>query len=471
VISPRPRRQAGRAIGIGLVLVVGVACGGGPGVSASATPSASAPVSATARASPSPNLGFDWPEYHQSAARSGVGPGLPTYASTSQTWRAAVDGDVYASPLIVSGHVLVATENNTVYSLDLFSGALVWQRHLGDPVDASSLPCGDIGPVTGITGTPAADIVGRHLYVVAFLRGYHHVLFELSLTDGSVVGQLTVDPPGSDPSVQQERGALALGSGRVYIPFGGLYGDCGNYHGYVVAVPSAGLPILYYRTPVAREAGIWSPAGPTIDASGDVYVVTGNGSSTQSFAYSNSVIQLSPDLQVRSFFAPGDWRSLDAGDTDLGSVGATLVPSLGVVVAVGKQGVAYLLRADALGGVAGQIASASICAGAWGGTAWSGSMVLVPCSDGLVALSVTQTSFSIAWKASNPRLGSPIITAGAVWAIEPETGRLFALDLSSGSVLYTANLGQAQHFSTPAATEGFVVAPAGAQVEAFSVAG
>jgi outer membrane protein assembly factor BamB len=382
-----------------------------------------------------------------------------------------LDGDVYASPLIVSGHVLVATENNTVYSLDVFTGAVVWQRHLGDPVDASTLACGNIGPVTGITGTPAADVVGRRLYVVAFLRGYHHALFTLSLTDGSVVGQQTVDPPGSDPSVQQERGALALGSGRVYIPFGGLYGDCGNYHGYVVAVPSAGGQALYYRTPAAREAGIWSPAGLTVDASGNVYAVTGNGSATQSFAFSNSVIELSPDLQVRSAFAPGSWRSLDASDTDLGSVGATLLPSLGVVVAVGKEGVAYLLRADQLGGVGGQVASAKVCAGAWGGTAWSGPMVLIPCSDGLVALSVAQTSFSIAWKASNPRLSSPIIAAGAVWAIEPETGRLFALDLSSGSVLFTANIGQARHFSTPAATEGFVVAPAGAQVVAFSVAG
>jgi len=465
--TPGRRGQTRLTICIGLVLAVGIACGGGPAGGSLSSPSATA----RAGGSPSPSVGFDWPEYHQSAARSGTGPGVPSFGSPRQAWRAAVDGDVYASPLIVSGHVLVATENNTVYSLDLFSGAVVWQRHLGDPVDSSTLPCGNIGPVTGITGTPAADVVGSRLYVVAFLRGYHHVLFALSLTDGSVVGQQAVDPPGSDPSVQQERGALALGSGRVYIPFGGLYGDCGNYHGYVVAVPSAGLPTLYYRTPVAREAGIWNPAGVTVDATGAVYVVTGNGSATQSFAYSNSVIQLSPDLQVRSFFAPANWRSLDAGDTDLGSVGATLLPSLGVVVAIGKEGVAYLLRADQLGGVGGQIASGAVCAGAWGGTAWSGPMVLVPCSDGLVALSVSQTTFSIAWKAPSPRLGSPIIAAGAVWAIEPETGRLFALDFSSGSVLFTANLGQARHFSTPAATEGFVVAPAGAQVAAFAVEG
>ncbi len=382
---------------------------------------------------------------------------------------------MYASPLIVSGHVLVATENNTVYSLDLFSGAVVWKQHLGDPVDAATLPCGNIQPVTGITGTPAADVVAGRLYVVAFLRGFHHVLFTLSLVDGSVVTQQMVDPAGSVPSVQQERGALAIGSGHVYIPFGGLYGDCGNYHGYVVAVPAVGTvvgsPTLVYRTPVAREAGIWSPAGPTISTSGSVYVVTGNGSATSSFAYSNSVIELSPDLQVRSFFAPSNWRSLDASDADLGSVGATFVSSIGAVVAIGKDGVAYLLSAGQMGGVGGQIASRSVCAGAWGGTAWLGQRVWIPCSDGLVALDVTESSISVAWKAPNPRLGSPVVAAGALWAIEPDSGRLFALDLTSGAVLYDLSLGQARHFSTPAATEGFLVAPAGADVVAYSTAG
>jgi outer membrane protein assembly factor BamB len=192
----------------------------------------------------SPSLAADWPEYHQNPARTGQGPASPSLASPQEAWRATVDGDVYASPLIVSGHVLVATENNTVFSLDLFTGAVVWQRHLGDPVDASTLPCGDIGPVTGITGTPAVDTATGRLFVVGFLRGYHHYLFTLSLTDGSVLAQQIVDPVGSTPSVQQERGALAIGSGRVYIPLGGLYGDCGNYHGYVVAVPLGGGPAL-----------------------------------------------------------------------------------------------------------------------------------------------------------------------------------------------------------------------------------
>ena len=465
--------SSGRSSLAVVVLLVGIACGGASGGSPSPSPKTSA--IASGRASPSPSLAFDWPEYHQNAARTGVGPGSLPLSSPREVWRNTVDGDVYASPLIVSGHVLVATENNTVYSLDLFSGAVVWKQHLGDPVDASTLPCGNIQPVTGITGTPAADVVAGRLYVVAFLRGFHHVLFTLSLVDGSVVTQQMIDPAGSVPSVQQERGALAIGSGHVYIPFGGLYGDCGNYHGYVVAVPAVGTvvgsPTLVYRTPVAREAGIWSPAGPTISASGSVYVVTGNGSATSSFAYSNSVIELSPDLQVRSFFAPSNWRSLDASDADLGSVGATFVSSIGAVVAIGKDGVAYLLSAGQMGGVGGQIASRSVCAGAWGGTAWLGQRVWIPCSDGLVALDVTESSISVAWRAPNPRLGSPVVAAGALWAIEPDSGRLFALDLTSGAVLYDLSLGQARHFSTPAATEGFLVAPAGADVVAYSTAG
>src|SRR5258708_8706238 len=116
------------------------------------------------------------------------------------------------------------------------------------------------------------------------------MLFALRLVDGSVVWQLDVDPPGSDPTVQQQRGALALGSGLVYVPFGGLLGDCGNYHGYVAAVRVAGGPPLVYRVPSGRMAGIWTPAGPTLDAEGNFYIVTANGPGRSSFHYTNPSI-------------------------------------------------------------------------------------------------------------------------------------------------------------------------------------
>jgi outer membrane protein assembly factor BamB len=298
------------------------------------------------------------------------------------------------------------------------------------------------------------------------------MLFALSRVDGSVVWQQDVDPSGSNPSVQQQRGALAVGSHYVYVPLGGLYGDCGSYHGYLDAVPLSGGGVLYYKVPSAREAGIWTPQGATIGPSGDLYVVSGNGASQSGFDYSNSVIELSPDVQsVRSYFAPSNWASLNAGDVDLGSVGATILPSARVVVAIGKQGVAYLLTAGRLGGVGGQVASRAACSGAFGGTAWLGSTVFVPCVDGLYALSVSATSLSVVWRAPHPILGSPIVAAGAVWALEPDSGVLYALDPSTGGVVWSKSVGPAAHFSTPAATEGFVVVPAGKYIVAVSTTG
>ena len=379
----------------------------------------------------------------------------------------AVDGAVYASPLIVSGHVIVATENNTVYSLDLFTGSVVWTAHLGDPVDARSLPCGDIGPVTGITGTPAAEISRGKVYVVAYLRSHHHMLFALSLVDGSVSWQQDVDPSGSNPSVQQFRGALAVGSDFVYVPVGGLYGDCGQYHGYVVAVPLGGGTPRQFQVSDLRGASVWSPQGVSIAQDGSVYFTTGNAFGA-GFGYSNAVIQMSADLSaVKSYFAPSDWAALNASDTDLGSVGATLLGD-GHVFAIGKAGVAYLLRAGSLGGIGGQITSQHVCSGSWGGTAWVDNTVFVPCGDGLYALSVGST-IGVLWHDSHPVLGSPIISAGAVWAIEPDSGTLFALSPADGHQLFALGLGGAVHFSTPAATDGFVVVPAGAKVAAIAV--
>lgn len=444
-----------------VLCLVGVACTSGPSSGVASRPRTTP--------TPSPPISADWTEYHRDAGRSGVGPSEPALNGPRVAWNVGVDAAVYASPLIVSGHVIVATENNTVFSLDIFTGQTIWSKHLGDPVDASSLPCGNISPITGITGTPAVDPTTGSLYVVAFLRGYHHMLFALSLVDGSVLWQQDIDPVGSSPRVQQQRGALSIGSGFVYIPLGGLFGDCGAYNGYIVALPLGGGQGRAYKVPSTRGASIWAPQGGTIGPDGSVYVVTGNSSGAVA-TYSDSVLQLAPDLSsVRSYFQPSNWAALNASDTDLGSTGVALLPSMARAVVIGKEGVAILLAAGALGGVGGQLTSRRVCAGAWGGTAWLESTVFVPCADGLYALSIGPTVISVAWHAPHPQLGSPIISAGALWAIEPSSGTLYALDPASGQILFSTGLGGAQHFSTPAATDGFVVVPAGEKVVALSV--
>ncbi len=116
------------------------------------SPSVAPRLTATAAATPP-----DWPTYHANGARTGVASGFPNLSrGLGQAWAATLDGAVYGEPLGVSGRVIVATENDSVYALDPASGHVLWRRHLGTPVPLTSLPCGDIDPL-GITSTPVYD--------------------------------------------------------------------------------------------------------------------------------------------------------------------------------------------------------------------------------------------------------------------------------------------------------------------------
>ena len=111
---------------------------------------------------------------------------------------------------------------------------------------APSLPCGNIAPTSGIAATPVADPVAGLLYVAAFLSPAQHELFALrTVESGAVLWHRPIDPPGMDPRTQQLRSALTLANGSVYVAYGGLFGDCGSYHGWVAALAADGSgPLL-----------------------------------------------------------------------------------------------------------------------------------------------------------------------------------------------------------------------------------
>src|SRR5689334_6168303 len=229
-----------------ITVLAACSSGGGSDTSASTSPrrttTSTAPSSTTTTAAG--NGAAQWSTYDHDPARTGVAPDGPSSAaSVRRQWATApLDGDVYAQPLVVGNRVVVATENDTVYSLDAATGAVVWSAHVGEPVAASSLPCGDVDPV-GITGTPVVDPGAGRVYVVGLVRPLRDVLFDLDLATGRVLASTPVDAPGANPAVHNQRAALTLSGGRVYVPFGGRYGDCGDYHGRVtsVAVTPGGL--------------------------------------------------------------------------------------------------------------------------------------------------------------------------------------------------------------------------------------
>jgi len=397
-----------------------------------------------------------------------VEPSGAVWTTLKRQWEAeTLDGDIYAEPLVVGGQVIVATENNSLYSLDSSTGKVTWRSHLGDPVPGNSLSCGNLDP-SGITGTPVADTGAGLVYAVAFLRRASHELVAVDLTTGAVRWRLPVDPPGADPRVEQQRAALALSNGMVYVAFGGLYGDCGAYNGWLVAVRADGSgQLLSYRVAAERRGGVWAPSGPAIDADGSVFVATGNSIAVDAPDLGDSVLRLSSDLRLVDSFTPSDWADLNQGDVDLGTTGPALLDS-GLLFQIGKSGTGYLLGTDHLGGIGGQVYSAPVCSGAYGGTAYQAPYVYVPCRDGLVAIKIDPTpSFTSAWRGPSFNAGPPIVAGGEVWTLDLSQGTLYGFDPASGETRYRESVGSVSHFTTPAAGEGQLFITASTQVVAF----
>lgn len=434
-----------------LVLLLSLnGCGSSTRSSVAADADASAAASAR---------GADWPTYQQSPSRAGVAVGAPAFSGFHRRFTRKLDGQVYAQPLIYRGRIYVATENNSVYAFSR-TGRRLFRRHFGPPVPGGDLPCGNIDP-SGITGTPV--IAANRLFAVAFLRaGHRHVLYALNLRNGRVDWSRRVDP-AAGALVEQQRGALLADHGRVYVPYGGLYGDCGDYHGYVVSTTTSGGGRRVYANP-SPEAGIWAPGGISEESDGTLLVATGNGLGN-SFGYSDSVIRLSPNLRRLDYWAPRDWLELSNTDTDLGSISPAPLPG-GYVFESGKNGVGYLLR-HSLGGIGGEAFQAPICGGAYGAAAVSPPYVIVPCNDSLVALNVNGDRFSTEWKVDGAA-GTPIVAGGAVIYATPGGG-VRALRLSDGRQL--ASVDQATgttSFPAIAASGDRLVVPGGDSIVVYS---
>jgi outer membrane protein assembly factor BamB len=458
----RRRAVAGAVLTAALIVVIG--CGSGGGSSSSTAIAQPAPP-AQATVAKKRGRPANWTTYHANLARTGVDTTSPGLSGFHRTWTHGFDGQVYAEPLAVGRRVYVATENNTVYALNAANGHVAWKRHLGAPVQGSTLPCGNIEPVTGITGTPA--ISGDTLYVTAFLSGYRHVLFGLRLRGGKVRLKRNIDTPGSDPRVHQQRSALSVANGRVYVPFGGLAGDCGDYKGRVDSVRTRGKARKKtFTVGVHREGGIWAPSGAAVDGAGSLFVVTGNGDATSGFDFGNSVLRLSPKLRQTGFYHAPNSSQLNQSDTDLGSVGPTLLGGDRMFV-IGKEGLGLIISTSNLGGTGGELFGQNVCpGGAFGGLAYQAPLVYVPCTSGLRAVRVSGNSFSPVWQQGSSA-GPPIVAGGVVWTID-DGGVLHGYAADSGNPVASVDLGSSTHFPTPAAGGGRLFAPADTQVVAFA---
>jgi len=463
--------------------------------------------SQTIAARPVAAVSSSWTTYHHDNARSGYDPNQPVAGGATTGWVSpTLDGQVYAEPLIYNSVVYAATLNDTVYALNQSTGAVIWSKHVGTP-QTTGWQCGNVG-AAGILGTPVIDTGANRLYAVAevvinTVTSYH--LFGLDLANsGNIVLNSTLTTTGFDWTIEQERGALGLSSGYVYVPFGGRYGDCGNYHGYVFPVStSSGSVGAPYTTP-GQGMGIWSAGGVVIDDStGDVFVSTGNGTGSGCDAnadgspvYENDAVArlASATVTHQDFFMPQDWKpDWCDNDQDLGSAAPILLSS-GLLFAAGKWGGGFLLNPYGLGGVDGQLfptpkpqayAQADVCFGnhsdaTFGSFAYAAPFVYVECEgQGLVALDVNTTSKTFSRCDSNcgapdwstggsTTFGPPIIAGGVVWAAS-DGGGLFGFDATSGAPIYQSASFGINRFVTPAEAGGQIFVPSHTVIRSFNM--
>lgn len=421
-----------------------------------------------------------WTVYHGDAQGSGVSTTYKSISTSSPAWTSPLlDGELFGQPVVLGNNIYVATENNTVYALSSTSGLVVWKRHIARPVPKSALPCGDIAPTVGVTGTPVIDPVRDEIFVVAdeYINGRpHHRMVGLNTTTGAIELNENVDPPGANPAALLQRTGLNLDEGRVIFGMGGNYGDCASYRGRVGSVAEAGSKPRFFTVDAKSgdsQGAVWmGGAAPVVNSKGDILVSVGNGSvhsASGGYDDSDGLLEISPTMRLVQFFAPTSWPQNNAADEDM-----TMEPVLlahNQVLLAGKSRIVYLLNGAHLGGIGnGEASLASGCSGDMdGGVGVVGSIIYMPCFTGLVAMRVLHSpaALRVVWHTSVGG-GPPIVAAGLVWTIGQD-GTLYGLDPTSGAVRQTVAVGSpANHFPTPGVGDGLMLVTSAYRVVAFS---
>jgi outer membrane protein assembly factor BamB len=433
-----------------------------------------------------------------------------------------VEGNIYTQPLFWHFRqtsrklVIVATESNAVYAVDGRTGKVAWKKSLGAPVPRAALPCGNISPL-GITGTPAIDGIKDAIYLDAMVddgSGAQHLIYGLSVGDGSVLPGFPVNVAEAlkargltfAPRFQNQRGAVLIAENKLYVPYGGHFGDCGQYHGWVVGLDLNDPRAVSAWSTRAWGGGVWAPGGVSYDGR-SLFVATGNTMGASEWADGEAIIRLGLDLKrsqdPRDYFAPSDWKVLDTADADLGGVGALPLDvadpdgKTALLLALGKDGKAYLLDRTNLGGIGGardvqRVARNAIRTSPAVLPTQNGSYVAFEgagagcpngvSNSGLVVLKIDAhpaPKISTAWCAAVSGRGAPIVTTDddnsnpIVWMVGAEgDNRLHGFRADTGAAVFTGGgpsdvMAGLRHFATILASDDRLFIAGDGRVYAF----
>jgi chitodextrinase len=436
--------------------------------------------------------------HHNDNSRTGqnpnetvLNPANVTAGQFGKLFSYSLEGSAIGSPLYVAGvtmpgqgmHnvVYVATEHDSVYAFDAdgLSASPLWQRtFLGPgvtPVPAADTgDCCGIGPEIGITGTPVIDRATQTLYVVAKTMegsGYVQRLHALDLGTGaeklggpvaitaSVRGNgagSVAGPVSFDALRANQRAALLLQDGVVYIAFGGHGEQQPPAHGWLMGYDAKTLQqvMAVNVSPDADGAGIWQAnGGPAADAAG-IYVITGNGAFDANAGGTNfgdSILRIAPNGAVADYFTPWNQGALNANGLDLGSAGPMLLPDQPgahphLMLSAGKNSTIYLIDRDAMGRYSGSTIDSQIVQSLVdvfsSGTPepgnfsapvyFNGTVYFGPVADGIQAFALTngrlqttasmRTSDTFEYPGATLAISSSGTSQGILWAVQRNGG-------------------------------------------------
>jgi hypothetical protein len=402
------------------------------------------------------------------------------------------------------GAFFVATQSNNVYAFDETTGAQLWMKNVGPTATG-----GCDGQAKGIMSTPVLDPVSRTLYVVAANGAGTFMTFQVYALNSDNGQQrwvkdlrLSMGEPAPDLTKANQRGALLLVNGILYIPFGGQMGDCAGARGRIVAINTADNTKIGAWATSDDGSGIWGPGGMASDGTG-AFAVTGNHfpnlSAADTHADSEQVVRLTDLAQLarsnNNIFFPNRWAAMDSGNLDFGACSPLVMDVPGAtpsrfVVAPAKDGHLYFLDPSNLGGMGGekfdlQLATEAMSAlkttpasyvtasgayvvlstqGAQGCPAAAGGTVVVGVKVTVTAGAIKPT---VAWCSSVAGETSPIVTTtdgkadAVVWWVDG--GNLKGVDGDTGAMVFSGGGAcSVQRWTSPIAAKGARIVAGGA---------
>jgi FG-GAP-like repeat len=427
----------------------------------------------------------------------------------------SVDGKVDAQPLYVHGLSLlsqgtrnilyVATEHDSVYAFDADNFTQLLRVSMLKPGETPSddRGCSQVVPEIGVTATPAIDLqAGPHgtMYVVAMSKdasgNYHHRLHALDLTTlaeefgGPVEIQASFPGTGAEntfvPRQHKERPGLLISNGTLYTTWGS-HCDAPPYAGWVLSYNETTLAQVGVLSlePNGVDGGLWAAgSGPAADSSGNIFLVTGNGTFDTTLNQSgfpnggdfgNAFVKISTNgsLAVTDYFTMDNTVAESNGDVDLDSAGLMLLPALNnaqgqavsLVVGAGKDGNIYVLNQNNMGRFSSstdsiyQQLTGALPGGTWSSPAWfNGTLYYGGVGDKLMAFGFSNGMFSVASESTNvfgypgttPSISANGSSNGILWAVDNQsTAVLYAYDATNlATQLYNSNqaANQRDHF-------------------------